>query len=625
VDPGARQEYVIVLKVKPDKQLTHVIQRCKSACDPRMHEACVQKDGTLHLTLWKSSKKMTAEEAQRVHCGFEPALPRTVRLSKVRTGAGWDHGTLAINVDLKSGEELRASVRAIKRLPGGKQLNTVDGEWTKLHLSLYRKHGYALSAAADLRKIREVLHSMSSLGSCLSVEVAIKVKGSSYDDSDLGYRVLARELAKAAPQEEDGEQQQQQQEEEEEEDASAPPVVVIGITGATRSGKGRVSEALSKALGNATVVGQDKFWLCSRQRPDVVTGEMSSEEPECINHVRFARETQQATAAAAAESGRRFVIAEGFQLLHDDSVQALLGPIHLLELSRAECIRRRSASRDKLRNPRPIDASKMERVVWPAYERYCAASVVPLGARVARHAAPSTDAEVAAIVRQIVASLRPVVLVAHASVNPIHLGHVDMMCRAKSELESRGYVVVRGIIAVTGEGWLKKKGVHPVISTVERVRLVDLACADGGHGWLCGQDGSTHRSCKRFMDAELPTLRNEMHEPDLRGIECQGSDVFLKYSKSSSKDDSLCVVACRAGEEGSLEEELASDAPAGRRRPTVVLPPASLELGAASSTRARAARVRGDTARLAVICGAAVAAALLPHTKGAPTETPSTY
>ena len=217
------------------------------------------------------------------------------------------------------------------------------------------------------------------------------------------------------------------------------------------------------------------------------------------------------------------------------------------------------------------------------------------------------------------------VLVAHASVNPIHLGHVDMMCRAKSELESRGYVVVRGIIAVTGEGWLKKKGVHPVISTVERVRLVDLACADGGHGWLCGQDGSTHRSCKRFMDAELPTLRNEMQEPDLRGIECQGSDVFLKYSKSSSKDDSLCVVACRAGEEGSLEEELTSDAPAGRRRPTVVLPPASLELGAASSTKARAARVRGDTARLAVICGAAVAAALLPHTKGAPTETPSTY
>lgn len=40
-------------------------------------------------------------------------------------------------------------------------------------------------------------------------------------------------------------------------------------------------------------------------------------------------------------------------------------------------------------------------MVWPAHERHCTTSIDPLGARVQRHAAPSTDAEVAAIVNKI--------------------------------------------------------------------------------------------------------------------------------------------------------------------------------------------------------------------------------
>ncbi len=175
--------------------------------------------------------------------------------------------------------------------------------------------------------------------------------------------------------------------------------IVIGITGATRSGKGRVSRALALALGGATIVGQDKFWF--RPWPDAATGELSEEEPECTNHSIFAEKIQEAIA-----SGARFVIAEGFLLLHDASVRALLGPIHLLELSRDECIRRRSAPRDEHRNPNPINAMKMKEVVWPAYLRHCAASINPLGARVVRHEAPTTDGDVEATVGKILASLR---------------------------------------------------------------------------------------------------------------------------------------------------------------------------------------------------------------------------
>ena len=129
----------------------------------------------------------------------------------------------------------------------------------------------------------------------------------------------------------------------------------------------------------------------------------SEEEPECTDFAKFAQKIQKAKEAAAV-SGRRFVIAEGFQLLHDASVRALLGPIHMLELSRAECIRRRSAPVGQL-NPNPIDAGRMETVVWPAHERHCSISIDPLGNRVQRHAAPSTEAEVDAIVGQILAPL----------------------------------------------------------------------------------------------------------------------------------------------------------------------------------------------------------------------------
>ena len=38
-------------------------------------------------------------------------------------------------------------------------------------------------------------------------------------------------------------------------------VVVIGITGCTRCGKGRVSRALSQRLGDTVIVGQDDYWI----------------------------------------------------------------------------------------------------------------------------------------------------------------------------------------------------------------------------------------------------------------------------------------------------------------------------------------------------------------------------
>ena len=168
--------------------------------------------------------------------------------------------------------------------------------------------------------------------------------------------------------------------------------VVIGITGCTRCGKGRVAAALSEKLGGVEIVGQDNFWQGPRPDP---SGQMSDEEPACTDNAAFAREIE-----TAARKAQRYVIAEGFQLLHDASVRALLGPVHFLDLGRDECIRRRAQPRGP-HNPHPISKEKLAAVVWPAHERHMAAAVDPLGARVTRHPAPATDAQVGAIAEAI--------------------------------------------------------------------------------------------------------------------------------------------------------------------------------------------------------------------------------
>ena len=187
---------------------------------------------------------------------------------------------------------------------------------------------------------------------------------------------------------------------------------VIGITGCSRSGKSWVAKALAErlALPGERVVGQDVHW---RHAVPVSLADgrsvNSEEEPECTDHPAFARAIEVAAiggggAAAAGTGGQSVVIAEGFQLVHDATVTSLLtGPIFYLEMSREECIRRRTAPPGGAApNANPLSLADCEQLVWPAHERYLERSVLPLGARVVRLQAPSTPGEVAALVDLIV-------------------------------------------------------------------------------------------------------------------------------------------------------------------------------------------------------------------------------
>jgi len=195
--------------------------------------------------------------------------------------------------------------------------------------------------------------------------------------------------------------------------ASVAMPLAIGITGATRSGKGWASTALKVALTNAfalpgggggsvEVVGQDAYW----QRPVTVTTASgrerpSEEEPDCTDHASFLE------AIRDAKQAHRAVIAEGFQLLHHEPVAAELDHIFALEIGFDESKRRRTQERDALLNPNPMSATDFDELVWPAHQRYTRERLSPLVAagRVTVLPAPENQADVMEIVRVVMAAL----------------------------------------------------------------------------------------------------------------------------------------------------------------------------------------------------------------------------
>merc|ERR1712146_199618 len=111
-------------------------------------------------------------------------------------------------------------------------------------------------------------------------------------------------------------------------------------------------------------------------------------------------------AAEIEKQSRRhpIVIAEGFQLVHSPRVTKLLtGPIYYLALGKQDARARRTQPRSRTLNPNPLSGKDFDELLWPAHERYLKASIEPLGERVMRVAAPGSEAEVDALVLEVLA------------------------------------------------------------------------------------------------------------------------------------------------------------------------------------------------------------------------------
>jgi uridine kinase len=163
--------------------------------------------------------------------------------------------------------------------------------------------------------------------------------------------------------------------------------IVIGLSGVCRSGKGWVSDGLLQAVEatgkTATIISQDDYWFQACQVKVRGQNRTSEDEPECSNHEEFAAVIKESTTAYD------IVIAEGFHLVHDPSVTALLNHIFLIELDRDEARQRRTQPRDGRQDPSPIKPEDFDDLLWPAHERYMKDKVAPLGARVVQLQSPA--------------------------------------------------------------------------------------------------------------------------------------------------------------------------------------------------------------------------------------------
>ena len=147
-------------------------------------------------------------------------------------------------------------------------------------------------------------------------------------------------------------------------------VIVIGISGATRSGKGTLSRKLLNELGGATMCTN----LCQDSCFDtsVIYGELKGnwEDPRALNHDAFLGRVQEAIKKAkipqepeSDSHSVHYVILEGFLLFHDERIVQLLDHVFWLELSKDVCHSRRMSTKR-------VPEDYFQRYLWPGYQTY---------------------------------------------------------------------------------------------------------------------------------------------------------------------------------------------------------------------------------------------------------------
>lgn len=145
------------------------------------------------------------------------------------------------------------------------------------------------------------------------------------------------------------------------------PALVIGITGATRSGKttlaGRILETLGARI--CTVVAQDRYRLTGKRAAEDSWVERDGawvrnwETPNQTDWHAFDLDVRQAAKVAT------IVIVEGYCLLHSNRLCQMLHGLVWVDIDAATCKGRRSSY------PRGWDrAAYFSECIWPAHTNY---------------------------------------------------------------------------------------------------------------------------------------------------------------------------------------------------------------------------------------------------------------
>mmetsp|Transcript_56398 Transcript_56398/g.150871 ORF Transcript_56398/g.150871 Transcript_56398/m.150871 type:complete len:438 (-) Transcript_56398:54-1367(-) len=180
-------------------------------------------------------------------------------------------------------------------------------------------------------------------------------------------------------------------------------------------------------------------------------------------------------------------------------------------------------------------------------------------------------------------------LVNHGSFNPPHLGHLAMMVAARRRLESEGFRVEVGFLAMTCTAHILSKGAVAFPEDV-REKLCRILC--GTTDWMLFDDRGVLNTSSRRM---IPTLEQE--HPGLVGFSVLGADTAARYRPRRD-----AVVVARVGSE-PIEEH--------RGNRVFCTPNADPQTGDFSSTKVRNALERGDLHAVAELCGEEAAAILV--------------
>jgi len=150
---------------------------------------------------------------------------------------------------------------------------------------------------------------------------------------------------------------------------------------------------------------------------------------------------------------------------------------------------------------------------------------------------------------------RPAFLVTHGSFNPVHRQHVEMMVAARAALEEAGFSVQRGIMGITPQWHVQRKGAEAVTDS-HRLAALQLACdaicgaeQTGPPGWLMPDArGVEYGSGHQFAKALTPEL--VALAPGAAVFKVIGADTAVRYPTEMCKLPT--VVVCRQGSTEAL-------------------------------------------------------------------------
>jgi nicotinamide/nicotinate riboside kinase len=163
-------------------------------------------------------------------------------------------------------------------------------------------------------------------------------------------------------------------------------VLVVGICGATCSGKTSLAQHLQKEFPHTVLINQDRFYLDEALLPQCSNGTYNWDVPESLNQSALLHMVQEACnqpralcqqcpaqkrdTKSSGEMQTHIVVIEGTMILAIDKLSSYLDTSFFLALDEATCRQRRGfCCRERKYAGAPDPPGYFDQFVWPSYKK----------------------------------------------------------------------------------------------------------------------------------------------------------------------------------------------------------------------------------------------------------------